>query len=112
MSDKNSGMKDFTKVDVLEGGDISALRLALFEKENLELKQQLLQGNVERAQLQAQLQGDKIKEALDKANKALEGVVATVNKKYGIDLRSDKVNLETGALTRVAATDNPEDEQE
>jgi hypothetical protein len=112
MSDKNTSSKDFTKAGVMEQSDVSTLRLALFEKENLELKQQLLQGNVERAQLQAQLQGDKLKEALEKAQKTIEGLVAVVNKKYGIDLTKEKVDLTTGAITRdvPAATDEEAEE--
>lgn len=111
MSDK-TGAKDFTKVDVMEQSDVSALRIALFEKENLELKQQLLQGNVERAQLQAQLQGDKIKEALDKVQKSLEAAAAAANKKYGIDLSKEKVDLITGVITRDAKPQEEEDPED
>ena len=100
--------KGKTEVDDLTRLD---LRVNLLLKENNDLKSknldiqgQLIEANAKSAALEVEVQRLKLQQVAKDTQTNLQDSLTTVQEAYGIDLSKDKINLETGLITRVEDT--------
>lgn len=76
-------------VNKLPNEDFQALKISVLERQNAQLALQNLQQQLQAANTQ-----------LQDAQKAFETTVTTINKKYHLDPQKDRIDINTGAITR------------
>lgn len=107
-----------SKQEIISTEESLRLQLIVVKKQNAELKQTLLSLQAQLNDLRiknATLELDMQKERLNKESADLEesfqAAISGVQTKYGIDLSKDKINLDTGTITRAGLTNASEPSQ-
>lgn len=80
---------DSTKLNQVSREDLLPMQLAWKEMENAALKQQVVQMQVEKAAA-----------AVEASKSVVNDLNITLNSKYGLDVQKDRINIETGEITR------------